>query len=255
MEKINIQLVANAVRQAGQKLLLMSDQKEFKALISADDNKTRADIEINKFLFQALMKITPKIPIFSEEVRHSLSDRPDFYWLIDPIDGTASWLNGYDGYVCQVALINQNLPQIGLIYWPKRDLLFSASSNGIFVNNMQLTQPSVNDPLIIIDNYPTPFSVAANLLSKLPEANYLECGSLGLKAIRTLIGDADIFIKDSIIRDWDMAPAMAFQKFGWGSLLNLRGKPIEIGMAIEFDQGLIVSHDEVLARDTVELLA
>ena len=41
-----------------------------------------------------LNALSPGIQIFSEEQEHAIKDRPDTYWLIDPIDGTASWLNG-----------------------------------------------------------------------------------------------------------------------------------------------------------------
>ncbi len=39
---------------------------------------------------------------------------------------------------------------------------------------------------------------------------YLECGSIGLKMSKVIYGQADCFIKDIKVRDWDVAPALLF---------------------------------------------
>jgi hypothetical protein len=51
-----------------------------------------------------------------------------------------------------------------------------------------------------------------------------------------------------------MAPAMAFAKFG-GGVCNFFGEPLAFGQQIEFDDGLIVSHDADLVREISQLLA
>ena len=56
------------------------------------------------------------------------------------------------------------------------------------------------------------------------------------------------------VRDWDVAPAMAFAKFG-GGVCNFFGEPLAFGQQIEFDDGLIVSHDADLVREISQLLA
>jgi 3'(2'), 5'-bisphosphate nucleotidase len=247
--------VGAALKKVGKWLASHKKNPEFTEIISLEGLKTKADIEANKLLFRYLSLATPSIPIFSEELAHSISDRPKKYWLIDPIDGTASWLSGFEGYVSQLALINDNQPELGMIYWPERDRLYSSSADGVFLNNKRLSQPSLNVPPIVIDNYPYPQGIAAVLLSRMSTHRYIECGSLGLKTIRTLAGEADIFVKSTLVRDWDMAPAMAFQRFGWGAISNLRGQQLRLGQSIEFEQGLVVSHDCDATKDTVKLLA
>ena len=118
-----------------------------------------------------------------------------------------------------------------------------------------LPRPFLNDPAILIDNYPHPKGIAAVLKSRMSMQRYVECGSLGLKTIRTLTGEADIFVKNTLVRDWDMAPTMAFQRFGWGVISNLAGQQLLLGQRIEFDQGLIVSHDQDLATRATKLLS
>ena len=121
--------VGAALKKVGKWLASHKKNPEFTEIISLEGLKTKADIEANKLLFGYLSLATPSIPIFSEESDHSISDRPKKYWLIDPIDGTASWLNGFEGYVSQLALINDNEPELGMIYWPERDRLYSSSAD------------------------------------------------------------------------------------------------------------------------------
>ena len=247
--------VAGVLKKVGQYLIANKGNPEFTEVLSVEDTKTRADIEMNRLIFEHLSKVTPSIPIFSEELEHSLSDRPKKYWLIDPIDGTASWLNGFVGYVTQVALINANEPEMGMIYWPEKDRLYVSSAEGVFLNNKKLSRPSMNDPAILIDNYPNPRGISAILKSRMSMQRYLECGSLGLKTIRTLTGETDVFVKSTVVRDWDMAPTMAFQRFGWGAISNLSGQQLRLGQQIEFDQGLIVSHDRDVVISATKLLS
>ena len=79
-------------------------------------------------------------------------------------------------------------------------------------------------------------------------SGYTEKGSLGLKTILTLVGEADIFVKSTIFRDWDLAPAMALAKRSGGFIGNKHGIPLTIGQSIIFNEGLIVSHDQSIAN-------
>ena len=60
--------------------------------------KARADKMAHQALSELLLKLTPRIPIISEEDPGSLvKERPARYWLIDPIDGTASFVTDFRG--------------------------------------------------------------------------------------------------------------------------------------------------------------
>ena len=67
--------------------------------------KSDADKLANKLLTKLLNDFTPKIKVVSEEDDKSHKKiRPKMYWLIDPIDGTRSFVEGFDGFVTQLAL-------------------------------------------------------------------------------------------------------------------------------------------------------
>lgn len=217
-------------------------EEAWKYVYQKDGLKTFGDLQLDKVLKQRLSKLTPDIKIYSEEDNHFLSERQNTYWLVDPIDGTASWINGFDGFVTQVALIENNRPIYGGIYWPTKKILWHAiHSVGVYRNGqMMLPISNNNDPLIVIDNNPTPNSICQKILNKSNNACYRECGSLGLKTILVLEGSADILIKKTKFRDWDLAPAMAFLEFLPGTIVNLRYESIPLGESIEFRDGLLV---------------
>ena len=77
-----------------------------------------ADVVAHETIMRGLRKISPGVRVISEESRRWTKTRPNAYWLIDPIDGTASWLGGFDGFVTQAAFIQAGVPVVGVIHAP-----------------------------------------------------------------------------------------------------------------------------------------
>ena len=82
---------------------------------------TQADKISHNLITEALKKITPNVPILSEESENiPFSIRKDWgsYWLIDPLDGTRDFLDGTREFCISIAYIENNYPIFGLIYAP-----------------------------------------------------------------------------------------------------------------------------------------
>ena len=63
----------------------------------------------------------------------------DFFWCLDPIDGTRSYISGKPEYTISLALINNFQPILGIIYNPTTNEYFHAEKNkGAFCNNRQI---------------------------------------------------------------------------------------------------------------------
>ena len=211
--------------------------------------KTAADIKCHELLVAGLTDITPNIEIFSEEKPHEIRERPPVYWLIDPIDGTLSWFGGFSGFVCQIAYVASNKVLFCAVYWPSTGELFSVEHGTAFNNNVEIEPPRLNEPPILVDNYPEPRGIALKVIKTFPDTRYKECGSIGLKALFALTGRADVFVKETRFRDWDVAPAIGFLDVLGGVISDLKGEQIELGKQIEFENGLLVSHSLKLSRD------
>lgn len=226
--------VCEAVKSLANELHANQSNPTWKKIENHVGFKTVADQIMHEKYLHALHLIDPHTAVFSEEVPHTLADRPDRYWLIDPIDGTRSWEGGFEGYVSQVALIEGSKAVFGAICQP--------AENRFWRSDQILSKAPFAKHLRIIDNYPSPTGIAAKLKDHLPDSAYIECGSLGLKSILTLQAYADIFVKDTIVRDWDIAPALAFIVQNGGFINDLQGRPLHLGETIEFHNGMVVCH-------------
>lgn len=244
----------SALTQLGNDLVLWRDNELARNILSKKDLKLQADRWAHDYLFEHITKLWPNIPIISEEdVNHS-EDRPIQYWLIDPIDGSASWLNGFDGFVTQAALIEDCVPVTGFIYAPIRDLLYVGKrGKGAYLNERRLSSSGIEDKITIVDNTPIPHGVVKALIEKY-SMRYRESGSLGLKACMVASGEADVFVKDVLVRDWDLAPAAVLLREVGCALVQINGQEFPFSGAWEKDSGFIVARSLELAESILTTL-
>ena len=168
--------------------------------------KTKADREAHRDLSRALKGLLD-LPVVSEEdpVNHD-AVRHERYWLIDPIDGTASLAGGFPGFVMQAALMEADLPVAAAIRAPALDLLYLAETGrGATCNGVPIEVAPSAARVALIDNNPEPRGLADRLMAELPCTDYVESGSISLKICRVADGTADVFAKDVPVRDWDVA--------------------------------------------------
>ena len=87
---------------------------------------TNGDLKVDKIVTDAIIKLTPNIPIISEEtVDLRKKNTLDTFWLIDPIDGTKEYIAGREEYTLNAGLIYKNLPVLGVIGAPKKIEFFT----------------------------------------------------------------------------------------------------------------------------------
>lgn len=217
--------------------------------------KADADQRAHEALVDALGSLAPGCAVLSEEGDFPATGRrPDEYFLIDPLDGTASYAHGYSGFVTQVAFMSGGAPQVAAIRAPELDATWVAErGRGAFLNGTRLRARAPRERTIIIDNYPDARGAAARVLHGLPGTSYLECGSIGLKICRVADGTADLFVKDVVVRDWDVAPADLVLSEAGGCLTDVAGARFDYSGSPE-KRGLIAAADLELAARAQALL-
>ena len=196
IESFDLEQLRKVVTQCGQAILDF-ERTDIVVLSNDDENKkTNLDVLINESMTHGL-KMILDIPIISEEDDdRTVKERPRTYWLVDPIDGTRSYLDGFNTYVTQAALILDSQPVIAVVYAPALDELFTAvKGEGAFKNNRRIQVSSNLVPEIIIDNYPSPNDFLRGVMENLSIKEYIECGSIALKICRVSEGAADVFVR------------------------------------------------------------
>ena len=113
---------------------LTNDDIEFK---SAKDLVTAADRKVENFIIAAIKKEFPGHAVFGEETGRSGSS--DFCWIIDPIDGTASFVHELPFYSVSIALYHKEEPLVAAVYGPRLNELFhAAKGQGAFLGERKL---------------------------------------------------------------------------------------------------------------------
>jgi 3'-phosphoadenosine 5'-phosphosulfate (PAPS) 3'-phosphatase len=245
------------LREVGATLLDMRARGAVQGTWHATQLKSDADLVAEQFILDALNRLSPALPAVSEEdlTSHGV-DRRIRYWLVDPIDGTASYCGGYAGFVTQVALMEGAQPVLAAVYAPAMERMYLAERGcGARVNGDCLALGPVREGVVLTDNYPQPRGIAKLLVEKLPCVGYIVSGSIGLKICRVADGSADLFVKDVAVRDWDLAPGDLVLREAGGVLTDLEGRPIEYSSGMEQTGGLVAAASAGLARRVADFLA
>ena len=164
------------------------------------------------------------------------------------------YFGGFSGYVTQVALVVDHLPQLAAIYAPAFDQVFLAKRGfGAFLNGNRLSLGINGDTKTMIDNYPEPRGITKRAFNELSYLRYLECGGISLKICRVADGTADLFFKDVTVRDWDVgAPLLVLEEAG-GSLVLSDGTPMKFNGAYD-KSGLVAGRTPDLVGEVVSWL-
>lgn len=105
---------------------------------TAFDLVTAADKEVEKLIFSRIRQRYPSHSIFGEE---SGSDGREsaFQWVIDPIDGTTSFVHNAPNYSISIALLFEGKGYAGIVYAPVFDELYYAIENqGAYCNGKKI---------------------------------------------------------------------------------------------------------------------
>src|SRR5262249_42104884 len=90
---------------------------------------TIADPEAEQLLRRRIAERFPDDAVLGEEFGEA-AGKSGFQWVLDPIDGTRSFVHGVPLYTTLVAVLAENEPQIGVIYAPACGELVYAASGG-----------------------------------------------------------------------------------------------------------------------------
>jgi len=95
---------------------------------------TEADRKAEKFIQEALEELIPGLPFIGEEVA-SLGALPDvkeadYFWLVDPLDGTKEFVSGTSEFTVNIALIYKQEPILGVVYAPALGTLYAGYKGG-----------------------------------------------------------------------------------------------------------------------------
>jgi len=221
---------------------------------------TVADKAADKMICLALKKMTPYIPLITEE---SIEQVPfekrqawSTYWLVDPLDGTKEFIGNTGEYSVNIALVHNHHPVLGVVYGTELGNMYfayqqqNANQNLHRVGKLEGLIPSKakqtfdwvklveQAPSIKVNSLPQvddEYKVAVSrrhggelqrFMSQLGNCSKVKMGS-ALKTCLVAEGKADIYPRFGPTSLWDTGAAQCILEAAGGAVLNAAGHPLE----------------------------
>jgi myo-inositol-1(or 4)-monophosphatase len=218
-------LLTAAVREAGALALKTFGKSPRQWAKGKTSVVCEADIAVDELLRERLARAIPGYGWLSEETEDDaarLSAR--HVWIVDPIDGTRSYLAARPDWVISAALARDGRPVLAAMFAPVTEELFLASAGGgVTRNGVAVTvNPGRN-----IDGAKA--SGPKRFLEWLADLDPAvvpmpRIGSLALRLARVAHGELDVAFAGGNSHDWDLAAADLLVHEAGGAMTTMAGR-------------------------------
>lgn len=205
--------------QAGQLVLSIYEKPSFKVEVKKDHSAlTEADTVSHHFICDALKKLYPHIPIISEESSeqypYDIRRTWEYFFLVDPLDGTKEFLQRNGEFTINIALVRKNKPILGILYAPVFGLTYYAEENkGAYkiidgTTNILYPSAQMKDKVrVAVSRSHICEKTQAYIKELESQGNKVEVISIGSSLKFGLIaeGSADIYPRLGPTMEWDTA--------------------------------------------------
>lgn len=242
------QAVCNMVRriavEAGDHILQYYDESGSQSEQKDDGSPvTIADRESEAIILRGLIAMMPDVPVVAEESVASgqIPDLAgqDWFWLVDPLDGTKEFIKGSPDFTVNIALIHRGQPVIGVVYVPVPGELYAGCGPGTATR--WLAETEHEKPITVRDLPARGLTVMESknhridadqdrFLESFKVDKRLRRGS-SLKICMIAAGRADLYPRLGPTCEWDSAAGDAVLRSAGGMITDLDGAPMTYGHA------------------------
>jgi ADP-ribosylglycohydrolase/fructose-1,6-bisphosphatase/inositol monophosphatase family enzyme len=229
---------------AGPLQLAVAAAREAGALIRAEfhrpggprghDSHAEIDAEAEAVIRRVLLAAYPEWAYLGEETSPAGPTDAEYRWVVDPNDGTVSYLRRLRGTAVSIALLHQDEPVLGVVYAPLApddggDLIAWARDGPLSRNDRPVTRAPLPQALglreVVLVSQEAARSPAANAECTAP-ARFRALPSIAYRLALVAVGDGDAGVSLHGPRDWDFAAGHALLRAVGGDLVDEAGRPI-----------------------------
>jgi len=217
---------------------------------------TEADEAAQSAIVQSLKNRFPEHGFLGEESLNDRTDETECFWIIDPLDGTTNYVHGFPYYCVSIALSVRGRLEVGVIYDPTRDELFTAlNGGGAFRNGDQISTSGESEmkQAMAVASLPVatdPENPAVKrFLHALTKCQTVQrTGSAALNLAYIACGRIDAFWSSSLYA-WDVAAGSLLVTEAGGSITSLAGDTFDV-----FVPSLLAASTATLGQELVTAL-
>lgn len=260
MLKSYLSACEDAARSAGKILREMLGTASVRHKTSPADLVTEADIAAQKTIESIVIGAFPSHRFLGEEENPTTSippDSTDFYWIVDPLDGTTNFVHGVPIFGTSIALTQGTNVLCGVIYNPITEEFFSAAQGqGAYLNGKQIhvsTRQTLEESLAgiglstrILDDSP---DLPAFKKTVVACQSTRRIGSTALNLAYVAAGRFDISWSLRC-HPWDIAAGVVLIKEAGGVVTKPDGSPIDFNDPAP----ICAAANELLHREVIRTL-
>lgn len=196
---------------------------------------TEADTTLQRRLQQDLAERWPQYPLLGEEMpveeqQRLRNQHAAALWCLDPLDGTTNFASGIPCFGVSLALLQDGVPVLGVVYDPLRDECFAAQQGqGAWLNDEPLTiEPrhiSLNRSVAVVDFKRLTAPLAARLAQQPPYLSQRNFGCVVLEWCWLAAGRFDVYLHGGQ-KQWDYVAGSLILAEAGGHARTLQGEAV-----------------------------
>ncbi len=223
--------VSEIVRDAGAAIMKIYEQEDDFQVENKSDNSplTIADRAANQVINEGLKKLADQFPVISEEnkaIPYAKRKNYDYFWLVDPLDGTKEFIKRNGEFTVNVALVKAGAPVLGVVGVPARgELYWGVRNAGAFevrnhdVEKLIAARFRLSDPgLKVVCSRSHLNAETEAFIKNLKEPELVSQGS-ALKFIVLARGEAQLYPRLAPTMEWDTGAAQLILEEAGGSVI------------------------------------
>ena len=198
-----------------------------------DDNSplTLADLESQRVIIEGLKRLTPEIPVLSEESAAApWAERQTWreLWVVDPLDGTREFVKRNGEFTINIALIVQHEPVLGVVCAPAQKVTYwGIAGDGAFTREHDAEPRAIHavppqQPVRVLGSRSHASAQTAAYLARLGPHVVSGMGS-SLKFCLLAEGKADLYVRFGPTSEWDTAAGQAVLEAAGGHVTRMDG--------------------------------
>ena len=199
-----------------------------------DSPLTAADLAAHRCIVDGLARISPDIPVLSEESAHEVSaaQRRQWtrLWLVDPLDGTREFVKRNGEFTVNIALIEDGVATFGVVQAPVTGQLWHGGATlGAFRREqgsdatLRVRTPAMS-PLRVAASRSHRDERTQAFIDRMGDVEPLGLGS-SLKFCRIADGGLDVYPRFGPTSEWDTAAGQCVLEGAGGALFDPQGRP------------------------------